>query len=142
MMVGVDVRRVCAEQPTETVQLGSHVSCHGSTRSLLAGRPPPREPTGGLFELDVEPDIQLGAAAGVRGRFGSPVPLYHQARARHNPALVRLRDPSAQAEVVCVDDQIGAAVPHVAAPPYHASVDLRQMPLAVIEEDLPDRWPA
>ena len=75
-----------------------------------AGDEPP-----GIYqtEIDVKTDAQRGVRPRVDGRVGRGGVANHQARARHDPALVGLHDPAvdpaAVTEVVRVEDDVAAA---------------------------------
>jgi lipopolysaccharide transport system permease protein len=110
VVMRVDVSGIAAHELAEPLELQGDISGDNASECALRPherpRPSSHAPTS---NLDVEPNSERGVLSGVFGSLGRSPPVHHQAGARHNPALVRLDDPSidaaAEPEVVGVDDE-------------------------------------
>src|SRR5439155_7513992 len=113
VLVRVDVGRIISDEPSEDVELALDLLLHGLRVvhvEFIDQHPLPAIHSVGRFpEIDVEPEAQVRVSATVGCCLASCRPPHHEARARHDPVLVRLCDALvdavAEPEVVGVDDQ-------------------------------------
>src|SRR5262245_47931277 len=106
------MRRIAAEQVAATFELRSNLALDGARVievDALVAASPRVAVVRPLAQIDVQANAQRGLRPGAgRGRLRGG-PADHQARARHDPVLVRLDDAPVDAgtltEVVGVDDQ-------------------------------------